>query len=74
MQILSLEHDIGNDGENSQGDTFLDNLQLYQCEGAPITLKAQTVGRNLAAVFKEGNHPRKEDDANERPVAADSRL
>ena len=70
VQVGALEHDVGNDAEYGQRDTFLDDLQLYEVEGATILDEADTVGGNLTAVLQEGDAPREYDDAKEWPVAA----
>ena len=74
MQMSALEHDVGNDAEDGQRDALLNDLQLNEVEGSAIFYKAKTIGRNLAAIFKEGNAPREYDDTNEWPVAAGARL
>ena len=68
VQMGTLEHDIGNDAEDGQRDTLLNNLQLDEVEGAAVIDKAQTVGRHLAAVLEESNAPREGDDTQQRPV------
>ena len=70
MQVSALEHDVGNDAEHSQRDTLLDDLQLNEVEGSSVFYEAQTIGRHLTAVLKEGDAPREDDDADEGPVAA----
>jgi len=70
MQVSALEHDVGNDAEHSQRDTLLDDLQLNEVEGTSVFYEAQTIGRHLTAVLKEGDAPREDDDADEGPVAA----
>ena len=74
VQVCALKHDVGNDAEDGQRDTLLDDLQLDEAEGAAVIDKAQTVGRHLAAVLEEGNAPREYDDTQQRPVRADARL
>ena len=74
VQVCALKHDVGNDAEDGQRDTLLDDLQLDETEGATVIDKAQTVGRHLAAVLEEGNALREYDDTQQRPVRADARL
>ena len=57
MQTLALEEDIGNDGEDDKGNTFLYHLELNQREWSAIVDKAHAVGRHLTTVFKEGYRP-----------------
>ena len=57
MKILSLEHNVGDDGEDCQRYAFLNNLELYEVEGSAVLHEAEPVGRHLTAVFKEGNTP-----------------
>lgn len=40
MQALALEHDVGNDAEHSQRDTFLNHLELNKIERSAIFHKA----------------------------------
>ncbi len=74
MQVSALEHDVGNDAEDGQGDALLNDLELDEIEGTAIFDKSQTVGGYLTAVFEEGNHPRKGDDPNEWPVVRNTVL
>ena len=74
MQMCALKQDVGDDAEDGQRDTLLDDLQLNEVEGSAVFYKAQTVGRHLTAIFKEGNTPREGDNAYEWPVAAGARL
>ena len=74
VQVCALKHDVGNDAEDGQRDTLLYNLQLDEVEGAAVLDKAQTVGWHLTAVLEEGNAPREDDDAEQRPVRTDTRL
>ena len=72
MQVCSLEHDVGNDAEDSQRDTFLNNLQLNEVEGSAILNEADAVGGNLTAVLQEGDAPRKRNDTQQGPVVRDT--
>ena len=74
MQVLALEHDVGNDRKDGQRNALLHHLQLYQREGAAVAYEAQPVGGHLAAVLEEGNAPGEDDDAKQGPVVADARL
>ena len=69
MKMRALEHDVGDYTEYGQRDTLLNDLQLNEVERTAVFHKTYAVGGNLATVFKEGNHPRESDDANEWPVA-----
>ena len=57
VQALASEEDVGDNGEDDEADHLLDNLELYQGEGTSVALESQSVGRNLAAVFEEGDCP-----------------
>ena len=48
--------------EDQQRDHFLDHFQLHHREA----VRAEAVGRNLKAVFEEGNAPTDEDDLPKR--------
>ena len=74
MQMGALEHDVGNDAEDSQRDALLNDLQLDEVKRTTVLDEAETVGRYLTAVLEEGDAPREDDDANEWPVAAGARL
>ena len=62
VQVGALKHDVGDDAENSQRDTLLNDLQLDKIEGTAVLNEAQSIGGHLTAVFEEGNAPGKEDD------------
>ena len=68
MQVCALEHDVGNDAEYGQRDTFLYDLQLNKVKGTAIFYKAETSSGYLTAVLEEGYHPREGDDADEWPI------
>ena len=53
---LEIQH--GKDGEDGEGDDFLDDFQLVGGEG----VAAPAVGRDLQNVFEEGDAPTDEDD------------
>ena len=70
MQMGALEHDVGNDAEYGQRDALLNDLQLNEVKRTTVLDETKTVGRYLTAVFKESNAPRKDNNADEGPVAA----
>ena len=74
MKMGSLKHDVGNDAEDRQRDTFLYDLQLNEVERSAVLNKPQTVGRNLTTVLEESDAPREYNDAQQRPVIADARF
>ena len=57
MEILVLEHDIGDDAKYGQRYRFLYHLELYEGERTAITFEAQPVGRYLTTIFEEGDTP-----------------
>lgn len=57
MELFVLEDKVGDDGEYNQRDALLNDLELDKVERPAIIDKADAVGRNLAAVLEEGNHP-----------------
>ena len=57
MELFVLEDKVGDDGEYYQRDALLNDLELDKVERPAIIDKADAVGRNLAAVLEEGNHP-----------------
>ena len=74
VELLVLEDEVGNNGEDHQRDALLNDLELDKVEGASIVYKSDTIGWNLAAVLKKGNHPRESDDQIKGPVGRDARL
>ena len=74
MQALSLEEDVGDDGEDDERHALLNHLELNQVEGTAIIDESDSVGRYLTAVFEEGDGPTECDDTDEGPVAAYARL
>ena len=48
--------------------------QLYEREGTAVALEANAIGGYLTTILKEGNAPRKDDDADQWPVVTDVRL
>jgi len=56
-----LEDKVGNDSKDDQRNTLLNHLELDKVEGTAIIDKANAVGRDLAAVLEESDHPRKGD-------------
>ena len=74
MKALVLEHQVGDDGEDRQRDTFLNNLQLNQIERSAVSCKTNAVGRHLTTVLEEGDTPREGDNANQGPVAGRASL
>ena len=74
VQALSLEEDVGDDGEDDERHALLNHLELNQVEGTAIIDESNSVGRYLTAVFEEGDGPTECDDSDEGPVAAYARL
>ena len=68
MQMGALEHDVGNDAEDSQRDALLNDFQLDEVKRTTVLDEAETVGRYLTAVLEEGDAPREDDDAYQWPV------
>ena len=71
VKRLSLETEGQDEWENNQRDALLNDLELDEVEGTAIVDKADAVGRNLAAVLEEGNHPWEGDNEIEGPVGRD---
>jgi len=70
VQALSLEEDVGDDGEDDERHALLYHLQLYQGEGTAVIHKTDAIGWHLTAIFEKGNGPTEGDHPDERPVAA----
>ena len=74
MQVVALKHNVRDDGENGQRNTFLNDFQLHERERTAVVDEADAVGWHLAAILEKGDGPRETDDGNQRPVVADARL
>ena len=72
MEALVLEEEIGDDGEDDEGDALLDDLELNEGEGTAVAYETDAIGGHLTTVLEEGNHPREGDDKQEGPVGADA--
>ena len=57
MQILTLKEDVGDDGEDTETDALLYDLELNEIERTAIAIESHTVGRHLTAILKEGYAP-----------------
>lgn len=74
VQVGTLKHNVSNDTEYCQRDALLDDLQLYEVEGAAVLDEADAVGRNLTAVLQKGYAPGEYNNSKKWPVAAGARL
>lgn len=74
MQTLSLEKNIGDEGEDDERYAFLYHFELYQGEGTTIVDETYAVGWHLATVLKESYRPTKNNDSYQRPIAANASL
>lgn len=72
VELLVLEEDVGNGGEDHQRDALLDDLELHQREGSAVVDEANAVGGYLTAVLQQGYHPGKGDDHVEGPVGGNA--
>ncbi len=52
VELLVLEDEVGDDGEDHQRDALLNDLELDEVEGASVVDEADAVGRHLTAVFR----------------------
>lgn len=68
FECLALEEDHCEEGEDDEGDDFLDDFQLDEGEGTAVALEAEAVAGDLQGVFEECHAPGDEDDAYQRPV------
>ena len=74
VEGLSLEQEVGDDGKYRQRNDFLNDLELDERERTAVLREAHPVGGHHKRVFKEGDSPGKEDDADERPVVRNLHL
>lgn len=63
MQVVALKHNVRDDGENGQRNTFLNDFQLHERERTAVVDEAEAVGGHLAAIFEKG-------DGHEKPMTA----
>ena len=71
---FALEHRCHDDGEDGEGDGFLDDFELHEREGAAGNLRTEAVGRYHETVFEQRHTPRECDDGDERPVGDEFHL
>ena len=71
VERLAPEEHRGEDGEDDERDDLLDDLELHERERSAVARESDAVGRNLTGIFGQGNEPREQDDAEERPVGDD---
>ena len=64
MERFSAEERRDDYGEDNQRHHFLNHLKLYERKRTTVVNEADAVGRYLAAIFKEGDAPREQDDCN----------
>lgn len=74
VEGFSLEHEHYYDGEDREGDNFLNDFELEEVERAAVGLEADAVCRDGEAVLKEGYSPGEQDDQNEWPAGGDFHL
>ena len=71
VEGLALEEEVDDEGEDAQGDGFLDDLELHEVEGAAVADEADAVGGDGQAVLEKGDAPGEQDDEDERPAGRD---
>lgn len=74
MKRLSLKENIGYNTEDDKRNDLLYNLQLHQGKRSAIAHEPDSVRRHLAAIFKESNQPREDDNPIQRPITANTSL
>ena len=74
LDRLTFEQEGDDDGEDGEGNHFLDHFELHQVEGAAVTPEADAVGRDGKAVLEEGDAPREKDDEDQWPAGGDLHL
>ena len=71
LQGFALEEEDYHDGEDRQGDRFLDDLELDQAEGTAVDSGSDPVGRDHQGIFQQGDAPGKQNHQNQRPAVGD---
>ena len=74
LKSLALEHHCDDDSEHGEGDDLLDDLELHDVERCAVAVEADSVGRDLGAVFEESHPPGQQDDQNQRPAGRNLHL
>lgn len=64
MERFSAEERCDDYSEDNQRHHFLNHLKLYERKRTTIVNEADAVGWYLAAILKEGDTPREQDDCN----------
>ena len=64
MERFSAEERRDDYGEDNQRHYFLNHFKLYERKRTTIVNEADAVGWYLAAILKEGDTPREQDDCN----------
>lgn len=67
MKLLALEHHACNNGEDSERDNLLNDLELHECEWSAVSNEAHLVGWHLQHVFEKRYAPREGNDSYEWP-------
>ena len=57
MEVFTLKHEGGEDGEDGEGDNLLNHLQLHEGIRSPIAYKTNLIGWHLQGVLEEGDTP-----------------
>ena len=57
VKTLTFEHYGNHHGEDCERNRFLDDLELHEVERTAVSVEADTVCRDLCAVFKKGDAP-----------------
>lgn len=70
---LVLEKDEHEDGEDGQGEEFLDDFELPKVERTAVADEADAVGRHHEAVLHECDTPAEENHQGQRQLAEPSR-
>ena len=57
LEALAFEHEGYHDGEDRQGNHFLDDLELHERERTSVLDESDPVCRHLGAILEEGYDP-----------------
>ena len=57
MEVFALEHEGSDDGEDGEGNDFLNHLQLDEGVRTSVANETEFVGWHLQGVFEEGDAP-----------------
>lgn len=72
MESFALKEQRDDHREHDERNDLLYHFELNERERTAVVLYAETIGRNLTNILKQGDAPREEYDEYQRPMLADA--